>query len=137
MCTQAHINIVEVYPYKSKYLDVSPMPNQDDEEEYEKYCYAKMILHHPFKKLKTMHLGRTHLKPVIRPGKLHTIQHVQVIQLINTFAYMKFIKDNPGRRPAPLHINVDNTAGTGNSWLICLITKAVRELFPDQNDLVA
>ena len=25
-------------------------PNQDNEEEYEKYCYAKMILHHPFKK---------------------------------------------------------------------------------------
>ena len=25
MHTQAHTNIVEVYPYKSKYLDVSPI----------------------------------------------------------------------------------------------------------------
>ena len=57
---------------------------------------------------------------------------------LQVIAYMKFIKDNPGRRPAPLCINVDGTAGTGKSWLIWSITKAVWELFPDQqNDLVA
>jgi hypothetical protein len=62
-------------------------------------------------------------------------QHKVFLQVI---AYMKFIKDNPGRRPAPLFINVDGTAGTGKSWLIWSITKAVWELFPDQqNDLVA
>jgi hypothetical protein len=69
---------------------------------------------------------------------LRTLKGNQRKVFLQVIAYMKFIKDNPGCRPAPLCINVDGTAGTGKFWLIWLITKAVRELFPDQqNDLVA
>ena len=46
-------------------------------------------------------------------------------------AYFKKLKTGDPNQPEPLQLNVDGTAGTGKSFLIWAITKALRELFSD------
>ena len=46
-------------------------------------------------------------------------------------AYFKKLKENPEAIDQPLRINIDGMAGTGKSFLIWAITKAMRELYND------
>lgn len=57
-------------------------------------------------------------------------QHQVFLQVV---AYFKKIKYSPVYQwPEPFHINVDGTAGTGKSFLIWAISKALREIYEDE-----
>lgn len=47
-------------------------------------------------------------------------------------AYFKKIRSNDLQKPPPFHINVDGTAGTGKTFLICAISHALKEMYGDE-----
>jgi ATP-dependent DNA helicase PIF1 len=64
--------------------------------------------------------------PEVDHSKLKGEQRNVFLQIM---AYFKKIKTGDADQPAPVRLNVDGTAGTGKSFLIWAITKALRELF--------
>ena len=61
----------------------------------------------------------------------HELKGEQINVFLQVMAYFKKLKTGDPNQPEPLQLNVDGTAGTGKSFLIWAITKALRELFSD------
>ena len=55
----------------------------------------------------------------------------QCMVFLQVMAYFKRLRTNPEAVGEPLRINIDGMAGTGKSFLIWAITKAMRELYND------
>jgi len=61
------------------------------------------------------------------------LKNEQQAVFLQVMAYFKKLMANDGSpKPDPICINVDGTAGTGKSFLICAISAALRELFGEE-----